>query len=82
MVWGVFSFNGFTDLVRLDGNLNSEKYVDILNGNLLPQMNELLPTGGYFQQDNAPVHRSATTTAWLAGCEINLLDWPPYIVRT
>ena len=32
----------------------------------------------FFQQDNAVVHKSNATTAWLKQQKINVLGWPVY----
>lgn len=61
MVWGAFSYHGYTDLVRINGNLKSQGYCNIINNRLIPKLNTLLPFGGFFQQDNAPIHVSRAT---------------------
>ena len=58
MVWAAFSEHSFTSLLRCDsaGSITSARYVQILTKQLLPNMQFLLPDGGHFQQDNAPIH--------------------------
>lgn len=34
MVWGCFSWNGVGTLVPIDGIMNANKYIDIINKNL------------------------------------------------
>lgn len=34
LVWGAISFNGPLKLIRIDGSLNSEKYIEILKENI------------------------------------------------
>ena len=45
---------------------------------MLRHMTVLFPDGsGYFQQDNAPCHKSRKTLGWLAQKNVNVLDWLP-----
>ena len=76
MVWGAFSDDGYTQLIRIQGNLDSNGYVEILRHGLLPAWGTLLPNGGLFQQDNAPIHRSQITSAFLDNSNVNRLPWP------
>ena len=57
--------------------MNSQAYIDILQDRLLPSLNNLLPQAGYFQQDNAPIHNSKQTRAFLLQNNIQVMDWPP-----
>jgi hypothetical protein len=76
MVWGGFSYFGFSPLIRVPGRLNSEGYTDLLHHALLPILNALLPNGGLFQQDNAPIHAAANTLQWLQDNNVNVMPWP------
>jgi len=76
-VWGVFSYNSFSDLAHLQGPTNSERYTAMLNEHLL---NFLLDDNGIqiFQQDNAPIHKSIHSRKWFDEHGINVMEWPPY----
>lgn len=52
--------------------MNSEKYISILNDNLINVYDQNL----IFQDDNDPKHRSKITTQWKAKQNIKSLDWP------
>ena len=66
MVWGAITYSGERTLKWVQGNINSQKYVDVLEEKLLPPTEYAFPHGGYtFMHDNAPVHKSAFTTSWL-----------------
>ena len=80
MVWGAFSANGFTPLYRIEGNLNSGGYIELIQNKLLPAIPTLLPNGGLFPQDNAPVHVSKQTTTFLDNNNINRIDCIQLIV--
>lgn len=60
MVWGAISYSSKSELVFIEGNMNGDRYVDVLRQNALPlleatqralQAGEIL-----FQQDGAPCH--------------------------
>lgn len=76
MVWGGFGFNGQTSLAFIEGKQNSEKYQDTLEVNLLPFIDVLGGPDCVFQQDNASIHVSNSTKAWLNQKNITVMDWP------
>ena len=75
-VWGAFSSHDYIKIYRINGNLNSKGYTDILQAQLLPNLNKLLPQAGFFQQDNAPIHMSKHTKAFLQENYLQIMDWP------
>jgi hypothetical protein len=65
-------------LTPVVGNLNSEKYINILDDNLWPVIAQHFPTSPYiFQEDNAPCHVSRRTNQWKTENDIPTLEWPP-----
>jgi len=59
--------------------MKSANYIQTLSDHMLPHFQELFPIGeGYFQQDNAPCHKSQATRNFLDESEIRTIDWPPY----
>ena len=60
-VWAVFGTRGFSPLVIIQGRMNAINYTQLLENNLLPIYNTLLPDGGYFVHDNCPIHTAAHT---------------------
>ena len=75
MIWGGFSASGLNTVVRIQGKLNAQAYIELLNEHLLPL--ELPDNGVQFQQDNALPHRSSQTIEWLAENGIDVMPWPP-----
>ena len=73
MVWAGIWADGKTDIVFIDGNINSEKYIKVLEGNLLPHQHKFT----IFQQNNAPIHNSKMTSEWLIDNDISVVTWPP-----
>lgn len=77
MIWGCITFNGVGTICRVDGNINSAKYIDILENNLWPVVVRHFANGDYlFMDDNAPVHRSRVTKNYKNTNQIPTLDWP------
>ena len=77
MVWGCLCFHGVGTLCQVEGNINSDKYIDILDTNLWPVIVRHFPDGAYlFQDDNAPVHRSRITQEYIARNRIKNMSWP------
>ncbi len=70
MVWGCISPYGMGSLHVLEGTMNAERYIKVLEQHMLPSRWRL------FQQDNAKPHTAAITTAWLHSRRVRVLNWP------
>ncbi len=70
MVWGCISAYGMGSLHVLEGTMNAERYIKVLEQHMLPSR------GCVFQQDNAKPHTEAITTAWLHRRRARVLNWP------
>ncbi len=69
MVWGCISAYGIDSLHVLEGTMNAEKYINILEQHMLPSRWRV------FQQDNAKPHTAAITTAWLRSRRVRVVNW-------
>lgn len=67
MVWGAIAFNFKSPLIWVKKKLNSEKYINILNDNLIfEQLDQRFGKFSYvFQQDGASSHRAKNTMNFL-----------------
>ena len=66
MVWGGMSSVGVTPLHRIQGTLDSNKNISILNKTLLPASHQIFPSGHWlFFEDNARCHSACATQQWL-----------------
>lgn len=72
-VWGAIWIGGRSDLVRLQGNVNALTYCDVLHEFFTAAK---LPAHSWFQQDNAPAHRSWMTSQLLEDMDVRILPWP------
>ncbi len=70
MVWGCISAYSMGSLHVLEGNMNAERYIEVLEQHMLPSRLCV------FQQDNAKPHTAAITTAWLCSRRVRVLNWP------
>ena len=76
MGWGAFGDAKNSMLAFLEVKQNSEKYVSSLENYVVPFLDELGGDGLTFQQDNATIHQSRYTKAWLADQKFSVIDWP------
>lgn len=77
MFWGCFSYSGTGPLQPVTGMMTSEKYAQVLQTKLIPEMTKLFPNGdGVFQQDLAPCHTSKAMQKFFRDNNVNCLRWP------
>ena len=89
MVWGCFAWNRLDPLIICESRgIGSEEYIEILSKRLLSFVNDLLGSEEEtvvhvrqlsditFMQDDAPCHRNAEMTSFLAEEEIKVMSWP------
>lgn len=81
MIWARVAYNYKSPLILIDGKLNSEKYIGILQKyKIFDSLNERFGQNAFiFQQDGASPHRAAATIRFLTG-KVKLLEkdykWP------
>lgn len=76
MFWGGIMRNSRTDLVRVNGTLTGQRYVqEILTPHVLPAA-QTYGAMFVFQQDNARPHTACVSANCLQNANINVLQWP------
>ncbi len=70
MAWGCIGAYGMVSLHVLEGTMNVERYIKVLEQHVLPSRPRV------FQQDNAKPHTPAITTACLRSKRVRVLNWP------
>jgi len=78
-MWRCFLWYRLGLLVRIDGQINSKRYIEeILGYYIIPFLEEFKEEYGeyLFQQDNAPIHISIRTQNFIEEMAISLLLWP------
>jgi hypothetical protein len=81
VVWGGFWADGTTALAFLDGTQDSHAYIYTLSEYLLPAAHRCFGTDYTFQQDNASIHSSKATKAFLDEHVGKVMSWPAHVTR-
>lgn len=76
MFWGCFSFFGPGSLVPITGMMNSQKYLEILQDRMVPELLKVNGGNPIFQHDLAPCHTSKIVKQFFTDNKITVLDWP------
>lgn len=77
MVWSIMSEKGVGRMTVVEGVMNSEKYIQVLRTQVLPQLGDWFPGGeGVFMQDGAPCHTSKVCKKFLSDNNVTVLSWP------
>ncbi|CAB4393067.1 unnamed protein product [Rhizophagus irregularis] len=74
-VWGAFCHQGPIGVALFTENMNSAKYREILQSQLLPNAYHA-GYGWNFQQDNAPMHTAKLTHQFFVINNVPVIDWP------
>jgi hypothetical protein len=77
MVWGCFSWWGLGPLVTIEGTLTQKSYKELLKKHKEAISGACGEDADFwFQQDNAPCHKTNSVKAWMAKNEVRVLPWP------
>jgi transposase len=79
--WGCISRMGRGPLVALEAYMNKDRYIEILEQELLPELEaakELFPGPWRLQQDNAPCHTAKAVKDYCAAYGVEFIEWPAY----
>ncbi|PAV73038.1 hypothetical protein WR25_13457 [Diploscapter pachys] len=76
MIWGCFSAAGVGPLVKINGNMDSQMYSDILEQHMLPHAKSIMNRGWVFQHDNDPKHRFTKVQEWFNFKKVKAMPWP------
>jgi transposase len=81
MVWGCITASGRGPLAFVDGSIDSNKYISILQQHLIPFIDDMPLSRSMqtvFQQDNARPHSSHKTIEFLQQERVQTTIWPAY----
>lgn len=77
MVWGCFAARGIGHLHRIEGIMNKNMYVGILEDHMYPSAVDLFDEEEWiFQEDNDPKHTSRLAKEWTNDQGIYRMSWP------
>ena len=76
---GLHTWHGVGKITAVEGNINAQKYQQILDDNLWPVIAQHFQNDQYiFQDDNAPVHRARSTQEFIHRNGITTMSWPAH----
>jgi len=77
MLWGCFAASGPGNLVKVEGIMKKEQYIEILQENVKQSARKLsLRRKWVYQQDNDPKHTAKAVQKWFVDNKVNVLEWP------
>lgn len=78
MIWGCMTACGLGYMQQIEGTLNQDKYIEILEDCLLKtiRLYKLKSKDIIFQQDNDPKHKAERVQEWLSKRSFEVLEWP------
>jgi transposase len=74
MFWSAIGNSCKSPLIVLEGVVNSDKYIELLESHFLPWFRETCSCRHTFQQDNAPAHKSKKSIAFIRSQNLNTLE--------
>jgi hypothetical protein len=81
MVWGCFGGNRVGDLIKIDGIMKKEHYLEILKNHGVSSGTRIIGRGFAFQEDNDPKHQFYTVQRFSKDKKnqkaIKIMEWPP-----
>ncbi|GJQ79171.1 hypothetical protein Trydic_g5420 [Trypoxylus dichotomus] len=78
MVWGAIFYFGAVEIIFIEGSLNAQKYLEIIENVKGVIQNQMGMEDFVLQQDNTPTHNARVVKQWLEQSETTLLPWPPF----
>ena len=75
MVFGMISWDGTTDLVRLITRVNGTIYKNMLRDHVIPILRNSECVKPIFMQDNAPCHKAKHVMEFLKEQNVDVLDY-------
>lgn len=78
VIWACITWNGVGTICVIDGNINAQKYIVILESEFWPVVARHFPNNNFiFQDDNDPAHRACINVSeFKQRNAINLMMWP------
>ena len=77
MFWGSFSCYGVGSLLPVEGMMNAEKSIKVVEKKVAADLANAFPDGsGVYQQDSGPCHKAKKVIDYMKKMKITVLDWP------
>lgn len=78
MIFGYINVHGLLSIKFIDGTIDSEKYLSILNDEVIPDICQNFGDDFIWQQDNARPHTAKKITNYFINNNVKVLPWPPH----
>lgn len=75
-VWGSMCRNGPISFRVFERTMTSDTYVSIIEDSFLPNVQKVIGSRWYLQQDNARAHTASNTTQFFKRERIRIINWP------
>ncbi|VDO33020.1 unnamed protein product [Haemonchus placei] len=75
MVWGAYCWDSKLELGFVSCRMDSQESQQVLESKLLPFLSRRRRQRLVFQQDNASVHGSRSTSAWFQQQKVDVMEW-------
>ena len=78
MLWGCMCWDGIGYSCKIDGRMDGDLYIEILEDELMKSIDYhgKTPSDIIFQQDNDPKHTSKLAKSWFKDHGIQVMEWP------
>ncbi|KAL4467943.1 hypothetical protein ABPG72_022857 [Tetrahymena utriculariae] len=76
MIWAAIHRDGPLDLQFIEGTMNQDKYLEVLENFFIDKNHLNYAQNSYFQQDNSTSHKTQKILNFFTQNQINLLQWP------
>lgn len=80
IMWGCLTYDGVGFACKIDGRLDSQLYVKILEEELEQTLDyyKIQREKIIFMQDNAPAHTARRVWGYFEDVKLTVMEWPPY----
>ncbi|MEN2499772.1 MAG: Ubiquitin carboxyl-terminal hydrolase 22 [Marteilia pararefringens] len=75
MIWGCFNYKSVGRIHVCNGNINSSRYLEILESKLLPSIEDVQIENLLHLDGSAPCHRTLAVKEWQSSKSIGKIDW-------
>ena len=77
MIWGCITYEGVGTLTVVDGNINAQKYIEVVYNFVWPVIARYFLDDNYvFLDDNAPVHGACVVKEYMDETDLHGMEWP------
>ena len=77
MIWGCITYDGVGILTVVDGNINAQEYIEVVDNFVWPVIaRHFLDDNYVFQDYNSPVHGACVVKEYMEETNLHGMEWP------